>query len=70
MTEAKQQSSITEKEAEETKKYDSDTDGDLFLYQFNLALEGDKEVVPKINRVFKGKIMAYIRTIPSLLRVL
>lgn len=50
MTETKQeqQSSVTEKK-QETSKYDSDIDGDLFLYQISQALKGDKEVIPKIN---------------------
>jgi len=49
MTETEQQQSSVTEEEQETSKYDSDNDGDLFLYQISLALEGDKEVIPKIN---------------------
>lgn len=49
MTETKEeQSSVTEEE-QETSKNDSRNGRDLFLYQLSLALEGDKEVIPKIN---------------------
>jgi hypothetical protein len=51
MTEAEQeqeqQSSVAEKDTK--KEYDSDTDGDLFLYQIGAAISGDKSVIPKIN---------------------
>jgi len=33
----------------EKKEYDSDKDGDLFLYQMAQAIEGVKEALPKIN---------------------
>lgn len=49
MTETEQQQSSVTEEEQETSKYDSGSDGDLFLYQISLALEGDKEVIPKIN---------------------
>jgi len=49
MTETEQQQSTVTEEEQETSNYDSDNDGDLFLYQIGLALEGDKEVIPKIN---------------------
>lgn len=49
MTETEQQQSSVTEEEQETSKYDPGTDGDLFLYQISLALDGDKEVIPKIN---------------------
>lgn len=50
MTETEQQSTSEEVQEEESKdEYDSDTDGDLFLYQFSRALDGVKEAIPKIN---------------------
>jgi len=49
MTETEQQQSTVTEEEQETSKYDSDNDGELFLYQLSRALAGDKEVIPKIN---------------------
>ena len=51
MTEAEsQQQSSSMEDTEETKEeYDSENDGELFLYQLSRALEGDKEIIPKIN---------------------
>lgn len=38
-----------EDSSEDEEGYDSDVDGDLFLYQMGKALDGIKEELPKIN---------------------